>query len=143
MHAITKRLEFCYGHRLVGYDGPCQHLHGHNAIVEIELRAASLDAQDMVRDFSEVRRVMRAWIDAHLDHRMILRQDDPVVPFLLSQGEPVFLLDTNPTAERLAQLIFERVAAEGWPVVRVSLWETPSSRADFLAPRTSSHDVVL
>ena len=73
MHAITKRLEFCYGHRLVGYDGPCQHLHGHNAIVEIELRAASLDAQDMVRDFSEVRRVMRAWIDAHLDHRKIGR----------------------------------------------------------------------
>ena len=140
---LFRSLEFCYGHRLVGYDGPCQHLHGHNAIVEIELRAASLDAQDMVRDFSEVRRVMRAWIDAHLDHRMILRQDDPVVPFLLSQGEPVFLLDTNPTAERLAQLIFERVAAEGWPVVRVSLWETPSSRADFLALRTSSQDVVL
>ena len=36
MYSVTKRVEFCYGHRLLDYDGPCRHPHGHNAVVEIE-----------------------------------------------------------------------------------------------------------
>ena len=36
MFSVTKRIEFCYGHRLLNYDGVCRHPHGHNAVVEIE-----------------------------------------------------------------------------------------------------------
>ena len=39
MYAVTKRIEFCYGHRLLDYDGVCKHPHGHNAVAEIEVRA--------------------------------------------------------------------------------------------------------
>ena len=38
MYSVTKRIEFCYGHRLLDYDGVCKHPHGHNAIAEIEVR---------------------------------------------------------------------------------------------------------
>ena len=38
MYLVTKRIEFCYGHRLLDYDGVCKHPHGHNAVAEIDVR---------------------------------------------------------------------------------------------------------
>ena len=46
---VTKRIDFCYGHRLLDYDGVCKHPHGHNASVEIEVRTDRLDKRNMVR----------------------------------------------------------------------------------------------
>ena len=34
MYLVTKRIDFCYGHRLLDYDGICKHPHGHNAVVD-------------------------------------------------------------------------------------------------------------
>ena len=79
MYLVTKRIDFCYGHRLLDYDGICKHPHGHNAVAEIEIRADVLDARNMVADFSDIKRVVKGWIDRELDHRMILRRDDPLV----------------------------------------------------------------
>jgi 6-pyruvoyltetrahydropterin/6-carboxytetrahydropterin synthase len=131
MYAVTKRIEFCYGHRLLDYNGVCAHPHGHNAIVEIEVRSTTLDARNMVVDFSEIRNVVKAWVDRELDHRMILRQDDPLVAALSALGEPMYLVDSNPTAERLARLIFDISRQHGLDVSRVTLWETPSSWATY------------
>ena len=85
----------------------------------------------MVVDFSTIKRVVSAWIDANLDHRMILHRDDPVLPHLRQQGEPVFLLDVNPTAENIAKLIYDFVVGQGFPVVEVRLWETDDSFAAY------------
>jgi 6-pyruvoyltetrahydropterin/6-carboxytetrahydropterin synthase len=131
MYAVTTRLEFCYGHRLLDYDGVCRHLHGHNAVAEVEVQAPKLDAQNMVVDFGEIKRVVKEWIDRELDHRLILRHDDPLVPLLQAQGEPMYLLDSNPTAERLARLLFETARDHGLAVSRVTLWETPTSWATY------------
>ena len=38
---------------------------------------------------------------------MLLRHDDPLVAPLQQLGEPVYLLDSNPTVERIARLIFD------------------------------------
>jgi len=129
MFQVTRELRFCYGHRLLNYDGKCRHLHGHNGRALITLEANALDTLGMVVDFSTIKRIVGGWIDAHLDHRMILHKSDPVLPTLQSQGEPVFLLDVNPTAENLARLIFEYTASQGFPVVEVKLWETEDSFA--------------
>src|SRR6188472_3835137 len=107
MYSVTKRIEFCYGHRLLDYDGVCRHPHGHNAIVEIEVGARALDARNMVCDFTDIKRVVKGWIDSELDHKMLLRRDDPLVKALQELGEPVFLLDSNPTVERVARLIYD------------------------------------
>jgi 6-pyruvoyltetrahydropterin/6-carboxytetrahydropterin synthase len=131
MYSVTKRIDFCYGHRLLEHDGKCRHPHGHNAVVEIEMRREELDSRNMVEDFSEIGRAVKGWIDGELDHRMLLRDDDPLVGALRQLGEPVYVLDSNPTAERIARLIFDHVAAEGFPVVRVGVWETPTSFAEY------------
>ena len=131
MYSVTKRIDFCYGHRLLNHDGNCKHPHGHNAIVEIEIRSATLDPNGMVCDFDEIKRTMKAWLNRELDHKMILRRDDPLVEPLRALGEPVYLVDTSPTAECLAHLIHDQANQAGLPVARVTLWETPSSHATY------------
>ncbi len=131
MFSVTKRIDFCYGHRLLNYDGVCRYPHGHNAIAEIELQADELDSRSMFCDFSDIKRIVKGWIDAELDHKMVLRRDDPLVDALRALGEPVFLVDTNPTAECLAKLIFDYASSQQLPVVRVTVWETPSSYAEY------------
>ncbi len=129
MYQVTKEIRFCYGHRLLNYDGKCRHLHGHNGRAVITLATAGLDELGMVVDFSQIKRVVGSWIDTHLDHCMILHQDDPVVPFLKEKGEPLHLVAFNPTAENIAKLIFDYTRAQGFPVVEVTLWETDDSYA--------------
>jgi 6-pyruvoyltetrahydropterin/6-carboxytetrahydropterin synthase len=131
MYSVTRELSFCYGHRLLNYDGKCRHLHGHNGRAVITLAAASLDHLGMVVDFTLLKRVVGGWIDANLDHKMLLRRDDPLLPYLRQQGEPIFVMDVNPTAENIAKLIFDIAVAEGFPVVEVKLWETDSSYASY------------
>lgn len=131
MFQVTRELRFCYGHRLLNYDGKCRHLHGHNGRAVITLEAERLDVLGMVVDFSAIKRVVNGWIDANLDHRMILHKDDPVLPTLRQQGEPFFLMDVNPTAENIAKLIFDYTLAQGFPVVEVTLWETADSFATY------------
>jgi 6-pyruvoyltetrahydropterin/6-carboxytetrahydropterin synthase len=133
MYSVTKRLDFCYGHRLLDYDGICRHPHGHNAVVEIEIRTDALDRRNMVADFSDIKRVMKDWIDRELDHKMILRADDPLTTILQDLGEPIFVLDSNPTVERIARLIFDVAREQGLPVARITVWETPTSWATYSA----------
>ena len=131
MYSVTKRLDFCYGHRLLDYEGICKHPHGHNAVVEIEIQAETLDRRNMVTDFSDIKQVMKAWIDRELDHKMILRADDPLTRVLQDMGEPIFVVDSNPTVERIARLLFDVSREQGLPVTRITVWETPTSWATY------------
>jgi 6-pyruvoyltetrahydropterin/6-carboxytetrahydropterin synthase len=133
MYSVTKRIDFCYGHRLMDYDGVCRHPHGHNAIVEIDIQAERLDERNMVADFTDIKRIVKGWIDRELDHKMILRKDDPLADALRQMGEPTYLLESNPTVERIAQLIFDMSREQGLPVSRVTVWETPTSWATYTA----------
>ena len=131
MYSVTKRIEFCYGHRLMDYDGVCRHPHGHNAIVEIDIHAERLDGRNMVADFTDIKRIVKGWIDRELDHKMILRKDDPLAEALRQMGEPTYLLESNPTAERIARLIFDEASGQVLSVIRVTVWETPGSSATY------------
>src|SRR5438309_1576524 len=133
MFQVTKEIHFCYGHRLMNYDGKCRHFHGHNGKVEVELSAPTLDARGMVRDFAEIKEVLSAWIDQTLDHRMLLHKDDPLLGTLTKAGEPVYAMEENPTAENIAKLIYETARAKKLPVRSVTPWETPNSFATYCA----------
>lgn len=133
MYRVTKEIRFCYGHRLLQYEGKCRHLHGHNGRVEIELSAETLDRRGMVVDFEEIKRAVQTWIDTTLDHTMLLQETDPLIPALTAAGERYHALPTNPTAEAIARIIFEYTASQGFPVTRVTLWETDASFASYAA----------
>jgi 6-pyruvoyltetrahydropterin/6-carboxytetrahydropterin synthase len=131
MYRVTREIQFCYGHRLLNYDGKCRHLHGHNGRAIITLAAPDVDPLGMVMDFSGMKRVIGSWIDEMLDHKMLLHQKDPLVPFLREQGEPIYVMGVNPTAENIARLIYEYAASQGFPVLEVELWETEHCSATY------------
>ena len=116
---------------MLNYDGKCKYLHGHNGRAIIAIEAEKLDDRGMVLDFSDIKKVVSRWIDTELDHRMLLHRDDPAIDALRKLGEPLQLLDVNPTAENIAKLIFDFTASQGFPVVEVNLWETPNCFATY------------
>lgn len=131
MFTVSRQFDFCYGHRLLGHSGKCRHLHGHNGVVVIKFESRELDEHGMVLDFGEIKRLVERWLDENLDHRMILERSDPAVGPLQALGEPLYLLDGSPTAENIAEEIFQAVANLGLPVVEVRLWETAHCCAIF------------
>ena len=131
MFRVTKEIDFCYGHRLLNYDGKCKYLHGHNGKAVIVLEGQQLDHRGMVVDFSDIKKQVAGWIDANLDHRMILNEADPIVPILQKLGEPMHIVSENPTAENIAKLIYDFAKSHQLPVKEVSLWETFNSYATY------------
>jgi len=131
MYRVTQEIDFCYGHRLLNYSGKCRHLHGHNGRAIIVLEGEELDERGMLVDFGDIKAKLRTWIDDNLDHRMILCDRDPVLPTLQEMGEPLHIIDVNPTAESIAKVIYQRAVEFELPVLEVSLWETPRSRATY------------
>jgi 6-pyruvoyltetrahydropterin/6-carboxytetrahydropterin synthase len=132
---VTKVIEFSYGHRLLNHDGKCRYLHGHNGLLEVDIDADALDAMGMVIDFAQVNEVVKTWVDQNLDHRMLLCRADPLAQPLIDAGEPVYLMDDNPTAENIARLIWQAARRAGLLVGEVRLWETSTSRATYRGER--------
>lgn len=133
MFRVSQEIAFCYGHRLLNYEGKCRHLHGHNGKAIVVLEGEELDAKGMLVDFSEIKNKLHTWIDDNLDHRMILCEGDPALDLIQELQEPVFVIPDNPTAENIARVIFDQAKQMGFPVVEVSLWETARSFATYRA----------
>ena len=134
MFTIAKDVYFCYGHRLLGHPGKCRHLHGHSVRAAITVVASGLNEQGMVCDFADIRAVAHRYIDAELDHNLLLHREDPLVQALEQNGERFLLLDEHPTAEFLAKMIFLEIKAQGFNVLSVALWETASACATYSEP---------
>jgi 6-pyruvoyltetrahydropterin/6-carboxytetrahydropterin synthase len=128
---VTKLIEFSYGHRLLNHDGKCRFIHGHNGMLEVDIAADHLDAMGMVIDFSKVNDIVKTWVNENLDHRMLLAENDPAVPFMQELGEPLVLVKDPPTAENIAKLIWQAATEAGLALSEVRLWETSTSRATY------------
>lgn len=143
MITCTRRIQFCAGHRVVGHEGMCANLHGHNYVAFITAQAPNLDNVGRVIDFSVLKEKIGGWIDANWDHGFVLFQDDQATidalkAFSVHEAghlSKFFKLPTNPTAENLAEYLLEVVCPrelEGTEVLvhRVVLWETENCYAE-------------
>ena len=133
MTTITKRLEIDAGHRLLKHEGKCRHVHGHRYAFEITCTAPALDSVGRVIDFSQIKEKVGGWLDKFWDHAFIAQVGDPIIPFLNENGMRHDITEHPPTAENLAQLVFEkaRQLLTEIKVVHVTCYETPTSRAGY------------
>lgn len=131
MFAIKKTFHISYGHRLHPYTGKCANLHGHNAVIKVTLQTGKLNAQGMVMDFNEVGARVKKWLDATLDHKVLLSNKDPLLKLLRADGQECFPVLGSPTAEVLAELIFDALKKQGLPVIKVAFKETETSQASY------------
>lgn len=127
VYKITKVIKFCYGHRLLNYDGKSKYLHGHNAYVEIDLASKSLDECGMVASFGSLKDAIENWVDSKFDHQVLLNEADPIGLLLKESGQMVNMLTVNPTSENLAKILFMVTQTLGFNVSEVRFWETSTS----------------
>jgi 6-pyruvoyltetrahydropterin/6-carboxytetrahydropterin synthase len=134
MITIERYYDFSYGHRVVGHEGKCAGLHGHNGRVTFVCVAEELDELGRVVDFSVVKSKLCQWLEDNWDHRMLLWRKDPVRAILectddyniVNSIQPV---PFNPTAENLAHFLLTTVApmqmqGTGITVIAVKFEET-------------------
>lgn len=111
--------EISCGHRVVGHEGKCQHLHGHNYLFRFTCTAPALDVVGRVIDFSVIKSRLCAWLEENWDHRFLAFSEDPMLSFIEEASgyavanptefgyykklyESLVLVPFNPTAENIA-----------------------------------------
>ena len=107
---ICKRFEIESGHILSKHHGKCRFPHGHSRRVEVVVTADTLDANDMVCDFSVLKEALRELLDSW-DHALCLNTKDPEFAFYQrTYGARVIPFDgRDPTSEVLAQTVFHEL----------------------------------
>lgn len=110
---IAKTFTIESGHLLTKHRGACRFPHGHSRTVEVVVAADTLDARDMVCDFSALKSAAAEAI-ARYDHAFALNTADPRYAFLReAYGERVLpFVNTDPTTEVLAREIFLEIRGE-------------------------------
>jgi queuosine biosynthesis protein QueD len=122
MYTLTVKDHFDAAHALVGYPGQCKDLHGHTWDVEVSVKGTQLDSVGIVYDFKDLKDNLKGILDAY-DHKYL----NEVAPF---DG-------INATAENLARVIFETLAARlpaGIELAEVSVWESPIAKLTYTRP---------
>lgn len=109
MHSIERYHDFSAGHRVVGHESKCQHLHGHNYRVTFTCIPAELERLDTVGrvvDFSVIKELLCAWLEKCWDHKMLIWERDPLLPKIVGADiNGVCRVPFNPTAENMAQYL--------------------------------------
>lgn len=115
---------FCASHQLRNYNGKCEHLHGHNFGVTVEVEGTRLDPKvEILVDFGDLKRLTREVLEP-LDHAHL-------------NDLPAFT-ERNPSSENIARHIYRELAnrlAELTPhasMRSVSVSEKGTSRATYM-----------
>ena len=117
--------EMCIGHRLIGYPGKCQNIHGHGVVLEIELWAPFKNNVGMAgADFDDLKRVLNE-IDGYWDHGFLVHfADEEMIQFCVNQKSKWWSCPLgNPTMENLAEFAFNYSYAAGLMVYATRIFE--------------------
>jgi len=113
MITITRYHDFSAGHRVLGHEGKCAFLHGHNYRVHFTCRSDELDSVGRVIDFSVVKELLCRWLEHHWDHKFLAYESDMSMNLLADHGEladsSIVWVPFNPTAENMAMYLVEDV----------------------------------
>lgn len=143
MNTAIRKIHWCMGHRVLGHEGKCANLHGHNYDAEIYATAIDLDKVGRVVDFSVLKSCSDPWIQEEWDHSFMVNAKDQVLvnelPSLM-ENKKLVVVPFNPTAENIAQEILTRTNAEltlngfNVKVFKVVVHETKNCSAVFEEP---------
>ena len=103
---VSRDFTFAGAHRLPGYDGKCEQLHGHTWRLRVSVSAPVGDV-GIAFDFKALAGVVREKVLSVLDHADL----NVVMP--------------QPSAERIAQWVWQQLAE--LPLYEVSVWESDQS----------------
>jgi 6-pyruvoyltetrahydropterin/6-carboxytetrahydropterin synthase len=108
MFLVTKEFVFDAAHFLPFYEGKCENLHGHTYKMQVSVKAKK-QADGMAFDFVALKKIVQEEIISKWDHQLI---NDHI---------------ENPSAENMAEFVFEKLKKRAIPIFEVKIWETPTS----------------
>lgn len=141
----TRYHDISCGHRVVGHENKCRHLHGHNYRIHFTCQAQphifATDNIGRVIDFGEIKAKLCMWVENNWDHKFLAWDQDPVMHALQDhlrfeddEAEAIFdgslvWVPFNPTAENMAEYLVHVVGPQmltdtGVRLVRVDIEET-------------------
>lgn len=96
-YTVIRSHEICAGHRVVGHESKCRHLHGHNykfhfkvapkhgcgkVVTRGKLVEDGLDSVGRVIDFSVVKTTLCQWLEDNWDHKFLHWSRDNLIDAL-------------------------------------------------------------
>lgn len=130
MIRVSRYHDISCGHRVVGHEGKCQHLHGHNYRIhftcalsnepphappqtemfdqELPVPGPYLDEIGRVVDFGVIKSRLCSWLETNWDHKFLIWNQDPLLQLL---GENMKMENMTGSVSRLAELFFESFVA--------------------------------
>lgn len=96
-YTVIRSHEICAGHRVVGHESKCRHLHGHNykfhfkvapkhgcgkVVTRGKLVEDGLDSVGRVIDFSVVKTTLCQWLEDNWDHKFLHWNRDNLIDAL-------------------------------------------------------------
>lgn len=133
--------DICMGHRVVGHESKCKHLHGHNYRIHFVCAAEGLDSLGRVLDFSEINSRLCQWLEQEWDHRTLLWSEDPLLRELQRLvPEDIRVVPFNPTAEQIAEYLVrvigpQQLSGTGITLVSCRVDETRKCSASYILER--------
>lgn len=138
MYILTTKSEFDSAHFLKDYEGKCSNMHGHRWTVEVEVRSESVQSsgpyRGMVVDFALLKGKLKEETD-RLDHKLIVEEgslSQGLKAALLEEGFQMVAFPWRPTAENFSKYFFDYMKDGGYPIYKVSVYETPNNVAAYM-----------
>ncbi len=139
MYKVRKQFHVPIGHRLSKHCGLCKNVHGHNLMIEVQLKSDVLNTNDMVIDFSYLKETVKKLFLDRMDHCTILNESDRKTIEGIERVQEVgkiVLCPSDPTAEFLSKSLYDMLK-ENYSdmstikVDYVRIWESDSACAEY------------
>lgn len=146
MYEIITVVEWDSAHRVPLHTSKCRHLHGHRYKGEFTICSDTLTVEGFVIDFGDIKKVIKDWIDEHMDHNTIAQRSDDFMTTCDTVGwqkygaahKKFYLMEEAPTVENIAQELLVKLqplvaearsdGGSAW-LTQIRLWETPNNSA--------------
>ena len=134
MYYVEKSFRIPMGHRLSLHLGNCKFNHGHNFLIKVEVSSGILNYNNMVMDFSDLKKIVQEILD-QWDHAFFVNKDDVLLQTKIMNFCKIIEVDGDPTAEKICEILYNFIAtniksnASYCKVESVSIWETEDSMA--------------
>ena len=116
MYKLNVTSDFSAAHKLVGYDGPCKNLHGHNWKVRVAINCQKLDEIGLTIDFGIVKKYLNEITDK-LDHQLL--------------NDLEVFKKVNPTSENIARYFYDemskKISINDCKLAEIEIWESDKS----------------
>jgi 6-pyruvoyltetrahydropterin/6-carboxytetrahydropterin synthase len=121
MFIIEKIFTFEAAHELIYHDGKCRTPHGHSYVLTVTLHGQKLHESgpkhNMVIDFYDISQIIEPMIAEFLDHKTLNKT----------------LNSPSPTAEFIAQWIYEKLKPQLPTLYSITVQETASNKVTYIS----------